>query len=131
MTEHPQNSVPLEQPPDVAVAVAPPHPLVNASDGASQNGHDGSTNRIEALEAELADWQRRAVVWRERAVSTQALNDALTNNLEDLRLMLQVRAAADDIGRHEGTVERAPSTQALTDQWWTKVFRRETWMTRR
>ncbi len=92
----------------------------------SVNGHTEAGRTVEALEAELADWQRRAVMWRERALSTQALNEALTKNLEDLRAMLQLRATLD-AARAERTsgVERAPA-----EQWWTKVFRRETWTTR-
>jgi len=89
----------------------------------STNGWTGSDRTVEALEAELADWQRRAVMWRERALGLQELHDALTKNLEDLRSVLQHRADLDAVpDEREVAVARVPA-----EQWWTKVFRRETW----
>lgn len=89
----------------------------------STNGGTGSGRTVEALEAELADWQRRAVMWRERALGFQELNEALTKNLEDLRSVLTLRAAPDAVQDERGSaVARVPA-----EQWWTKVFRRETW----
>jgi hypothetical protein len=121
MSEQSENSAPPVQAPDFAASAPIPPAEVNPAGQIAPNGSAGPTSRIEALEAELADWQRRAVVWRERALSTQALNDALTSNLEDLRTLLDLRAS-----REAAAVERA-----ATEQWWTKVFRRETWVTGR
>lgn len=98
-----------------------------ALESTSGNGYVGSARTVEALEAELANWQRRAVMWRERALSAQTVNEALTKNLEDLRAMLQLRSLLDAARtEHTSTPVRAP-----VEQWWTKVFRRETWITTR
>jgi len=80
-----------------------------------------TADQLASLEAEVADWQRRAVMWRERALSTQALNEALASHLEDLQAVLQLRAASGD-EKPAAAVAREP-----VEQWWTRVFRRDTW----
>ena len=41
-----------------------------------------------SLEADVDQWRRRAVIWRERALASEALSKALQQNVEDLRVML-------------------------------------------
>jgi hypothetical protein len=87
------------------------------------------TARIAHLEAELESWQRRTVVWRERALSAQALNEALNKHLEDLRLVIrrlpEPAPDAAEPGVNAGEVERAAPTTVV--EWCNRVFRREFW----
>ena len=100
----------------------------------AQDQDEGASNRpngavaptdeqIALLEAEIADWQRRAVIWRERALSAQALNEALSKNLDDLRAVLALRTEAEAAPGGGST----PAARPADEQWWTRVFRRETW----
>ena len=99
---------------------------------ASGNGVGNSVTvaeaRIRHLESELEKWQRRTVIWRERALSAQALNEAMTKNLEDLRTLLQlvsVRPIEDDaMAVQVPSVRRPSATEAVSD-WLTRVFRRD------
>jgi hypothetical protein len=126
MTEHRDDPAPAARPRDPSsIAWSPPAPEPPA-----QNGDHAAPSRIEALEAELADWQRRAVIWRERALSTQALNDALNANLDDLRTMLPNRVPdehdAHDASTPRAPVARAPGAPESFEPWWNRVFRRDT-----
>jgi hypothetical protein len=87
--------------------------------------------RITHLEAEVENWQRRTVIWRERALSTQALNEALNKNLEDLRTVIQyLPAPAQESTRESAVIDqpaaRPPATGAVVE-WCNRVFRREFW----
>ena len=112
--------------PRTVVSRQPPCSRRITDEGAS-NGANGAVaptdDQIALLEAEIADWQRRAVIWRERALSTQALNEALTKNLDDLRAVLALRTEAEAAAGGGST----PAARPADEQWWTRVFRRETW----
>jgi hypothetical protein len=91
-------------------------------------------SRVAQLEADLENWQRRAATWRERALSAQALNEALNRNLEDLRMALQALATAPTHAP-ESTESSVPATPhaerpvatATMVEWCNKVFRRSFW----
>jgi hypothetical protein len=93
--------------------------------------------QIRHLEAELENWQRRTVMWRERALSAKALNEALTDHLDDLRTVIQrlpVPAVDQEIPRtsgvpiEPGTEPHAEhSTSSAIVAWCNRVLRREFW----
>ncbi len=97
-------------------------------------------SRIAQLEDDLESWRRRAVTWRERALSVQALNEALSTNLDDLRLAVRAMAAGApptpevEEGVEEGAVSvpanqypvRQPPSVTVVE-WCNKVFRRDFW----
>ena len=89
-------------------------------------------SRIAHLDADVENWQRRTVMWRERALSAQALNEALNKNLDDLRTVVQAMAAATT---HRADVvvpgQRPPHplTSATVVEWCNRVFRRDFWTT--
>lgn len=108
-----------------AGSAAPNRVLIDLGDLGGAEGAEAATpDRVATLEGELADWQRRAVMWRERALSTQALNDALNNHLADLQAMLQLQATAS-AQSERGVV--ASVAREPVEQWWMRVFRRDTW----
>jgi hypothetical protein len=91
-------------------------------------------SRIAALEADVESWQRRTIMWRERALSVQALNEALNTNLDDLRTALRALAPATPSAPEvEGTAMPAsqhpvrPLASATVVEWCNKVFRRDFW----
>lgn len=101
-----------------------------ASDGGRA---DDGANDAAAIDAELAAWQRRAVLWRERALNAQALNEALSENLDDLRTILHHLAVEDaDHGASTNGVAtngtKAAAHWATAEQWWNKLWRRDTWI---
>jgi hypothetical protein len=100
-------------------------------------GTEGSLleSRVAQLEADVESWQRRTAMWRERALSAQALNEALNTNLDDLRLALRAVAAGathspqPEVG---GEVPAAPYEprqlpSATVVEWCNRVFRRSFW----
>ena len=92
-------------------------------------GAGDPAGRVAELETALGEWQRRAVIWRERALSAQTLNDALRKNLEDLRVVLHGDSAlvSDMVDRSSPPAAATPATQPQ-EQWWTRVFRRDFWV---
>jgi limonene-1,2-epoxide hydrolase len=42
-------------------------------------------DHIAELETQVHDWRRRALIWRERTIAAQTLNDSLRANIDDLR----------------------------------------------
>jgi hypothetical protein len=82
-------------------------------------------DRIASLEGEISDWQRRAVMWRERALSAQALNEALSDHVQDLQGVLRLRMGGDTDGGDAGPA--AAVAREPIEQWWMRVFRRDTW----
>jgi hypothetical protein len=91
--------------------------------------------QIAHLESELEAWQRRTVIWRERALAAQALNEALNKHLDDLRVVLQ-HLPAPTPGPVEGgepassatQVEHAapatrPTATATIAEWCNRVWR--------
>jgi hypothetical protein len=102
--------------------------LVTAPSAASEKA--SSDARIAHLEAELENWQRRTVIWRERALSAQALNDALNKNLEDLRTAFQFLPPHEST-THDVVMSQSVVHQPVTDSvvaWCNKVFRRDFWI---
>ena len=104
-----------------ASAVAPP----------STNGWTGSDRTVESLEAELADWQRRAVMWRRAHTRSPGARRRADEEPRGSAIGaaapcdLDAVAVADE---HEATVAgshgtRSGSRGTVVD----KVFRRETW----
>ena len=90
--------------------------------GSHRRGARGRVGRLAAARGHVA----RA------ALGLQELHDALTKNLEDLRSVLQHRADLDAVAvadEREAAVARVRVEHARVpaEQWWTKVFRRETW----
>jgi hypothetical protein len=91
-------------------------------------------SRIEQLEADVASWQRRTTMWRERALSTQALNEALNRNLDDLRVTVRSMVAGAT-RTPEVEVRAVPARQhserplptATVVEWCNRVFRRDFW----
>lgn len=88
--------------------------------------------RVAHLEAEIDNWQRRTVIWRERALSAQGLNEALNRNLEDLRTAVQALAAPapprDDVIHDVGpSRDVAPPVSTTVVEWCNRVFRRDFW----
>ena len=103
--------------------------LVTAPSAASEKA--SSDAHIAHLEAELENWQRRTVIWRERALSAQALNDALNKNLEDLRTAFQFLPAPPETVTDDVVMSQSVVHQPVTDSvvaWCSKVFRREYWI---
>jgi hypothetical protein len=92
-------------------------------------------SRVAQLEADVESWQRRTIMWRERALSAQALNEALNTNLEDLRTALRALAAgpphAPEAGAPDVSAGRTPARQqppsATVVEWCNRVFRRDFW----
>lgn len=94
-------------------------------------------SRIAELEDDVESWRRRAITWRERALSVQALNEALTTNLDDLRLAVRAMAVGatptPEVDEGAGDVPashypaRQPSPSATVVEWCNKVFRRDFW----
>ena len=114
--------------PSAAPSPPPPPPgLKPLPDLAADHATD---ERVTKLEADLADWQRRAVLWRERALNVQALNEALTQNLDDLRAMLRLTAPPEG-GDDDQTRLLQPRPQSGFEAWWSRVFSRENWTTQR
>jgi hypothetical protein len=92
-------------------------------------GAGDAAARVAELETALGEWQRRAVIWRERALSAQTLNDALRKNLEDLRVVLHSDSplVSDMVDRSAAPATTTPATRPQ-EQWWTRVFRRDFWV---
>jgi hypothetical protein len=91
-------------------------------------------SRIAQLEAEVESWQRRTAMWRERALSTQALNEALNTNLDDLRMALRAMAArathTPEVSVGDARASHYPARQlssATVVEWCNRVFRRDFW----
>jgi hypothetical protein len=114
----------VETPPDVGISAAP-------REGAERSLLE---SRIAQLEADVESWQRRSITWRERALSAQALNDALNTNLDDLRTALRALAAgaahspdtdAGDVTAGQQLAPQLPSATVV--EWCNKVFRRSFW----
>jgi hypothetical protein len=91
-------------------------------------------SRIAHLEADVERWQRRTVMWRERALSAQALNEALNKNLDDLRTAVRAMAAAAthtpevkaaDVPASQYPARQLPSATVV--EWCNRVFRRDFW----
>jgi hypothetical protein len=83
--------------------------------------------RIAELETALGEWQRRAIIWRERARSAQTLNEALRKNLEDLRVVLHGDGSlVSDVVDRTSATGAVPATHPQ-EQWWSRVFRRDFW----
>jgi hypothetical protein len=89
-------------------------------------------SRIAQLEADVESWQRRTVMWRERALSAQALNEALNQNLDDLRTVVRALAAgtthAPEVEVADVPASQYPArqiTSATVVAWCNKVFRRD------
>ena len=117
--------------PGASAAPRPPAPSVHAvpnqvsSPVRSASGDD----RVAKLETELADWQRRAVLWRERALNVQALNEVLTQNLDDLRAVLRLTTPPEEGDDQPRQLQ--PRPKSGFEQWWSRVFSRENWTTER
>ena len=45
--------------------------------------------RVAALESQVHEWRRRALIWRERTIAAQTLADSLRANVEDLRHLIR------------------------------------------
>jgi hypothetical protein len=121
--------------PPGAGSEAEPTPWDDRPWGASTAGvgSGDSGDRVAELETALGEWQRRAVIWRERARSGQVLNEALRKNLEDLRVVLHGDATlvSDVVDRAATPATPATSATSATqaqEQWWTRVFRRDFWV---
>jgi hypothetical protein len=91
-------------------------------------------SRIAQLEADVESWQRRTVMWRERALSAQALNEALNKNLDDLRVVVRAMAAGAtqtrEVKATGGSASQHPAhqlTSATVVDWCNRVFRRDFW----
>lgn len=93
-------------------------------------------SRVGHLEADVESWQRRTVMWRERALSAQALNEALNQNLDDLRTVVRALAAGATHTPEMTHVSEAADvpagqyparqlTSATVVAWCNKVFRRD------
>jgi hypothetical protein len=84
-------------------------------------------SRIAHLEADVESWQRRTVMWRERALSAQALNEALNHNLDDLRTVVRAMAARATQTPEvlAGQYPARQLTSATVVAWCNKVFRRD------
>jgi hypothetical protein len=93
-------------------------------------------SRVAQLEADVESWQRRTVMWRERALSAQALNEALNTNLDDLRVVVRAMATTHppDVGLADAPRSQLPARQPTSTtvvEWCNSVFRREFWTGRR
>lgn len=126
MTDQPVNPPPIDSTadhlvPPAGTAAPRANGQVPSNEPARSRAVD-PTHRVEELEAEVADWQRRAVIWRERALSTQSVNEALAAHLEDLRAILQPRTTPEAV--EPEWARHAEIEHHAADPWWTRVFRR-------
>ena len=91
-------------------------------------------SRIAQLEADVESWQRRTIMWRERALSAQALNEALNTNLDDLRMAVKAMAAGathpPEVKTGDVPARQYPERHmqsATVVEWCNRVFRRDFW----
>ena len=65
-------------------------PVESSSALAAPTGEETDGDRIAALEDQVHDWRRRAVLWRDRTIAAQTLADSLRANIDDLHQLVRV-----------------------------------------
>jgi limonene-1,2-epoxide hydrolase len=104
-------------PPEPAPPVEPtplgePAPVIAVPTDANTDA-----DRIAALEGQLHDWRRRAVIWRERSIQAQTLAETQRANVDDLRANVDdLRANVDDLRRLVRALEAKQSTESPQEQ---------------